>query len=78
MPITTSTLPSARPARVSAISASLWNLDIGLITTGNGAYRSLNVARCCWASSVVGTSTATCRPSWTALNAARTAISVLP
>ena len=78
MPITTSTLPSARPASVSATSASLWNRDIGLITTGNGAYRSPNVARCCWASSVVGTSTATCLPSWTALNAARTAISVLP
>ena len=33
----------------------------------------------CWeASSVVGTSTATCLPSWIALNAARIATSVLP
>jgi hypothetical protein len=37
VPITTSTLPSARPARVSATSASLWNRDIGLTVTGNGA-----------------------------------------
>ena len=46
--------------------------------TGNGAYRSPNVFRCCSASRVVGTSTATCLPSITTLNAARTAISVLP
>ena len=37
-----------------------------------------NVMKCCSASSVVGTSTATCLPSITALNAARTATSVLP
>ena len=40
--------------------------------------RSVNVSRCWLASRVVGTSTATCLPSCTALNAARTAISVLP
>ncbi len=34
--------------------------------------------KCCSASRVVGTSTATCLPSITALNAARNAISVLP
>ena len=39
--------------------------------TGNGANRSVNVMKCCSASSVVGTSTATCLPSITALNAAR-------
>ncbi len=49
-----------------------------LTTTGKPAYRSAKVLRCCWTSSVVGQSTATCLPSWTALNAARTAISVLP
>ena len=37
-----------------------------------------NVAKCCAASTVVGTSTATCLPSWMALNAARSATSVLP
>ena len=46
--------------------------------TGNAAYRSENVDMCCCTSSVVGTRIATCLPSCTALNAARTAISVLP
>ena len=78
MPMTTSTVPSASPARVSSASALVWNRDSGLTLTGNGAYRSENVEKCCWTSSVVGTRTATCLPSCTALNAARTAISVLP
>jgi hypothetical protein len=78
VPITTSTVPSASPRSVSATSASLWNRLSVRTTTGNGAYRSANVVWCCCASSVVGTSTATCMPSCTALNAARTAISVLP
>lgn len=54
------------------------NRDRPLIVTGNERIRSWKVLRCCWASSVVGTRTATCLPSCTALNAARTAISVLP
>ncbi len=37
-----------------------------------------NVRKCCSASTVVGTSTATCRPASIALNAARIATSVLP
>ena len=78
VPITTSTVPSARPAWVAATSASDWNRDIARSTTGNGPYRSPNVSMCCCTSSVVGTSTATCLPSCTALNAARTASSVLP
>src|SRR5438552_2979399 len=45
---------------------------------GNGKKRSLKVWKCCWASTVVGTRTATCRPSATALKAARRATSVLP
>ena len=40
--------------------------------------RSRNVWPCCSASTVVGTSTATCRPAITALKAARTATSVFP
>jgi hypothetical protein len=36
------------------------------------------VSKCCAASTVVGASNATCRPSITALNAARTATSVFP
>ena len=46
--------------------------------TGKPAYRSAKVLACCWTSSVVGHRMATCLPSWIALNAARTAISVLP
>ncbi len=78
VPITMSTLPAASPSSVSATSLSDWNRDIARTVTGNGAYRSVNVAKCWADSKVVGTSTATCSPSWTALNAARTAISVLP
>ena len=78
VPMTTSTVPSASPRRVSSVSVLDWNRDSGLTLTGNGAYRSEKVEKCCWTSSVVGTSTATCLPSCTALNAARTAISVLP
>ena len=40
--------------------------------------RSRKVSKCCSASTVVGTSTATCLPSMTALKAARMATSVLP
>jgi hypothetical protein len=78
VPTTTSAFPSVISSRTWAASASLENRDSIRTVTGNGANRSLNVAKCCWASSVVGTSTATWLPSWTALNAARTAISVLP
>jgi transcription-repair coupling factor (superfamily II helicase) len=46
--------------------------------TGKSARRSVNVRPCCSARIVVGTSTAACRPDCTALNAARTATSVLP
>ena len=45
---------------------------------GNAANRWPNVWKCCAARTVVGTSTATCLPSWIALNAARSATSVLP
>ena len=57
---------------------AVWNRDSARTRTGKPEKRSENVSKCCWTSSVVGTSTATCLPSCTALNAARTAISVLP
>ena len=78
VPTTMSTWPSASPAATSRASLSVWNRLRPLTTTGNPLMRSLKVERCWVTSSVVGTSTATCLPSWTALNAARTAISVLP
>ena len=71
-------VPSASPRRVSAASRSDWKRESARTVTGNCANRSENVAWCCDTSNVVGTSTPTCLPSWTALNAARTAISVLP
>ncbi len=46
--------------------------------SGNAPKRWLNVAWCCAARTVVGTSTATCLPSWIALKAPRSATSVLP
>ena len=62
----------------SLASLSVWNRLSPLRFTGKPLIRSVNVDRCWVTSRVVGTRTATCLPSWTALNAARTAISVLP
>ena len=73
-----STVPSAMPAITSAASLSVWNRLSALIISGKPLIRSVKVDRCWLTSSVVGTRTATCLPSCTALNAARTAISVLP
>jgi hypothetical protein len=73
-----STEPSASPAMTSLASLSVWKRERPLTTTGKPDIRSEKVDMCWVTSSVVGTSTATCLPSWTALNAARTAISVLP
>ncbi len=78
VPMTTSTEPSAMPSTTAAASLSDWNRDSALTVTGKAPNRSPKVSRCCCTSRVVGTSTATCLPSCTALNAARTAISVLP
>ena len=76
--MTMSTEPSFMPSSTARDSAGSVNRDSPLTVTGKPAIRSVNVCRCWSASSVVGTSTATCLPSCTALNAARTAISVLP
>lgn len=78
VPMTTSTEPARMPSSVSLTSPSLWKREIGLIVMGKLEKRSAKVDMCCCTSRVVGTSTATCLPSWTALKAARTAISVLP
>ncbi len=78
VPMTMSTVPSARPAIVSFDSFSDWNRLSARRWTGKPAKRSWNVSMCWRTSRVVGTSTATCLPSCTALNAARIATSVLP
>ena len=78
VPMTMSIDPSDMPDSTVVRSLSAVKRDSAAIRTGKLAYLSLNVARCCWTRRVVGTRIATCLPSWTALNAARTAISVFP
>ena len=78
VPTTMSIEPSPRPAMTSLASLSDWKRESPLTTTGKPDIRSPKVDRCWVTSRVVGTSTATCLPSCTALKAARTAISVLP
>ena len=59
MPITMSTLPSDSPAMISFDSAVEVNRESPRMVTGKPVMRSSKVDWCCWASSVVGTSTAT-------------------
>src|SRR5205823_1043006 len=77
VPITTSISPTCNRRRMSAASASERKRDSISTLTGNGWKRSPKVRKCCCARTVVGTRIATCLPSMTALNAARTASSVL-
>ena len=79
VPITMSTSPRREPRqRSSFCSFGVRKRDSTSTCTGKSASRSRNVSRCCCARIVVGTSTATCLPSCTTLNAARIATSVLP
>ena len=80
VPITMSTAAVGTPlddllAAPCALRKRREHLDLAP-GTAPGAARK--VLKCCCASTVVGTSTATCLPSCTALNAARSATSVLP
>ena len=76
--MTTSTVPSASPSTVTACSLAETIRDRSRTSSGNAPKRWLKVAWCWAASTVVGTSTATCLPSCVALKAARSATSVLP
>ena len=79
VPMTTSTLPSLQPGEIVSLLSASSTKRLSMVTfTGEPAKRSLKVAKCWLASSVVGTSTAACLPSWTALKTARIATSVLP
>ena len=78
VPTTTSTPPPATAATTARCSCLLRNRDSISTCTGNAPKRSPKVSKCCSASIVVGVSTATCLPPITALNAARSATSVLP
>ena len=78
VPMTISTVPRLSPAITSSCSRGLRKRLSTDTFTGKAARRSVKVWKCCCASTVVGTSTAACAPSSTALNAARRATSVLP
>ena len=78
VPIRMSTAPAAVRFRTSLISDLGRNRLTTSIVNGNSAIRCVKLRWCCSARIVVGTSTATCLPASTALNAARMATSVLP
>ncbi len=79
VPMTQSTSPDFTPSITCFAWPAVRNRDSDLDPDRDSpANRSANVLPCWVASSVVGASTATCLPSWIALNAARIAISVLP
>jgi hypothetical protein len=78
VPITMSTAPDCSPAMTRSTSLGERKRDSDSTRIGQSAKRSRKVWKCCCASSVVGTSIATWRPSCTATNAARSATSVLP
>ena len=73
-----STSPDFTPSMTFFAWAVVRKRDSTSTRIGKPENRSANVLPCCVASSVVGASTATCLPSWIALNAARMATSVLP
>ena len=78
VPIKISTLPSSRSCKIRFCSLVLQKRFSISTFTPKLRMRSLKVKKCCCASTVVGTITATCLPSTTALKAARIATSVLP
>ena len=78
VPITRSMPPEARPSSAAFTSLGERKRDSSARRTGQSEKRSENTWKCCSASSVVGTSTATCLPSASATHAARSATSVLP
>ena len=70
--------PWRAPVLAVLRSAALTMRDICAMWTGRPAKRARNVLKCWRASSVVGTTTATCLPLIAAAKAARSATSVLP
>ena len=78
VPTTISISPSASAFLVLVRSACDTSRDACPILTGKPRKRSVKVLKCWRASSVVGTTTATCLPFMAATKAARNATSVLP
>ena len=68
-----SILPSAIPSLAAFSSGALTSRDACATFTGRPAKRSVKVRKCCRASSVVGTTTATCLPDMATAKAARSA-----
>ena len=78
VPTTMSIVPSAMPFLTAVSSLPVTSRDACPIFTGKPRKRSVKVFVCWRASSVVGTTTATCLPFMAATKAARSATSVLP
>ena len=78
VPIMMSMPPASKPAKASFCSLAVLKREISAILMGHALKRSLKLLKCCSASKVVGTNTATWRPPMTATKAARRATSVLP
>ncbi|CRZ71112.1 Uncharacterised protein [Vibrio cholerae] len=78
VPTRMSTLPSATSCRICFCSLADLKRESTSTRIGKLAKRSRKFSKCCWASSVVGTNTATCLPLSVATNAARIATSVFP
>ena len=78
VPIKISILPSATEESISFFCFAVLKRFKKSTVTLNSLRRSRNVFACCTAKIARGTSIATCLPSAIALNAARTATSVLP
>ena len=78
VPMAMSTFPAIILATTFFCSAELWKRERLSICTGKSFILRLKVRRCWSTRIVVGAIIATCRPLMTALNAARTATSVLP
>ncbi len=70
--------PSAMPLRTSLASLAVTMRESCATLTGSPWKRAEKVRKCWRASSVVGTTTATCVPAMAATKAARNATSVLP
>ena len=71
-------VPPLRPSRIVFRSDAVRKRFNSATLIGYGANRSDRVRQCCWASTVVGASMATCFPAVIALKMARMATSVLP
>ena len=78
VPTRISIFPSSRSASICFVCFAERALERYSTRTGSPSKRPLNVLKCWKASTVVGTSTATCFESLAALKAALTATSVFP